>query len=96
MGNLNIQEWDELWNSPQANDVRNRVRKCDRRCWMIGSVSPAMHKYLWKPAWWVLKYKLKGFFVKKPYSIYENKICCEYRKEMNAKEALDEWSACNK
>ena len=28
---------------------------------MIGSVSPAMHKYIWVPAWWVVKHKfLKG------------------------------------
>ena len=26
-------------------------------CWMIGSVSPAMHKYIWVPAAWVIKHK---------------------------------------
>ena len=46
MGNLNTQSWDELWNSPQAEEVRKKVRCCDRDCWMIGSVSPAMHKYM--------------------------------------------------
>ena len=50
MGNLNNQTWDELWNSPEAEKVRAKVRCCDRDCWMIGSVSPAMHKYIWKPA----------------------------------------------
>jgi sulfatase maturation enzyme AslB (radical SAM superfamily) len=40
MGNLNSQTWDELWNSPEAEKVRNKVRCCDRDCWMIGSVSP--------------------------------------------------------
>ena len=43
MGNLNNQTWDELWNSPEAEKVRAKVRCCDRDCWMIGSVSPAMH-----------------------------------------------------
>ena len=52
MGNLNNQTWDELWNSPEAEKVRAKVRCCDRDCWMIGSVSPAMHKYIWKPATW--------------------------------------------
>ena len=47
MGNLNNQSWDELWNSPEAEQVRAKVRCCDRDCWMIGSVSPAMHKYIW-------------------------------------------------
>ena len=47
MGNLNVQSWDELWNSEAAEAVRRKVRSCDRNCWMIGSVSPAMHKYIW-------------------------------------------------
>lgn len=45
---------------------------------MIGSVSPAMHKYIWKPAWWVFTHKVKSIFGGK-YSMYENKICREYR-----------------
>ena len=69
MGNLNNQTWDELWNSPEAEKVRAKVRCCDRDCWMIGSVSPAMHKYIWKPATWVLVHKFKALFTKHPYSI---------------------------
>lgn len=61
LGNLNRQSWEVLWNSPQAETVRTRVRACDRNCWMIGSVSPAMHKYLWKPAAWVLRRKLRPY-----------------------------------
>jgi len=57
MGNLNTQAWDELWNSAAARDVRAKVRKCERNCWMIGSVSPAMKKYIWKPSWWVVRNK---------------------------------------
>lgn len=71
MGNLNNQTWDELWNSPEAEKVRAKVRCCDRDCWMIGSVSPAMHKYIWKPATWVLVHKFKALFTKHPYSMYE-------------------------
>ena len=74
MGNLNTQSWDELWHSAQADAVRRKVRQCDRNCWMIGSVSPAMHKYIWKPAWWVIRHKLK-FWTRDKYSMYENKIC---------------------
>ena len=69
MGNLNNQTWDELWNSPEAEKVRAKVRCCDRDCWMIGSVSPAMHKYIWKPATWVLVHKFKALFTKHPYSM---------------------------
>ena len=95
MGNLNTQTWDELWNSPEAEKVRVKVRHCDRQCWMIGSVSPAMHKYIWKPAWWVVKHKVKGLFTKTPYSMYENKICCDYRDGKVTKEQLDKCSTCD-
>lgn len=73
MGNLNKQSWEELWNSPEADEVRKKVRKCDRNCWMIGSVSPAMHKYIWIPFYWVVKHKIRSLFSKKMYSIYENR-----------------------
>ena len=95
MGNLNTQTWDELWNSPEAEKVRAKVRHCDRQCWMIGSVSPAMHKYIWKPAWWVFTHKVKSLFRKKPYNMYENKICCQYRDGKVTKEQLDKCSTCD-
>lgn len=69
MGNLNEQNWDELWNSEQAKEVRRCTKECKRNCWMIGSASPAMHKYIWVPGWWVVKHKfLKGG----KYSLKEN------------------------
>lgn len=95
MGNLNTQTWDELWNSPEAEKVRKKVRCCDRDCWMIGSVSPAMHKYIWIPAWWVLRHKVKALFSKHPYSMYENKICRDYRDGKVTKEQLDKCSTCD-
>ena len=95
MGNLNNQTWEELWNSPEAKLVRNKVRHCDRQCWMIGSVSPAMHKYIWKPAWWDITHKLKSLFVKKPYSMYENKICRDYYDGKVTKDQLDRCSTCD-
>ena len=69
MGNLNNKTWNEVWDSEQAEVVRKAVRNCDRKCWMIGSASPAMHKYIWVPGWWVIKHKfLKGG----KYSLSEN------------------------
>ena len=94
MGNLKEQTWEELWNSAEAEEVRKKVRKCDRQCWMIGSVSPAMHKYIWEPAIWVAVHKLRSIFNKKGYSMYENKICCEYRDGIITKEQLDRCSTC--
>lgn len=95
MGNLNNQTWDELWNSKQADEVRKKVRCCDRNCWMIGSVSPAMHKYIWKPALWVAKHKFLRFFKKKKYSMYELKIVRDYRDGKVSKEDLDKLSTCD-
>ncbi len=95
MGNLNEQTWDQLWSSPQAESVRGKVRCCDRNCWMIGSVSPAMHKYIWVPALWVIKHKFLFFFKKKKYSMYENKIVRDYRDGKVTKEQLDACSTCD-
>ena len=96
MGNLNeCSSWDELWNSSQAEEVRKKVRCCDRQCWMIGSVSPAMHKYIWVPVFWVIKHKFLSFWKKKKYSMYENKIVRDYRDGKVTKEELDKCSTCD-
>ena len=95
MGNLNEQSWDELWNSEQAERVREKVRHCDRQCWMIGSVSPAMHKYITTPATWVIKHKFLRYFKDKKYSMYENQICRDYRDGKVTKEELDALSTCD-
>ncbi|MBV7271530.1 radical SAM protein [Clostridium sp. PL3] len=71
MGNLKNQSWEKLWNSKQADEVRKCTKNCERNCWMIGSVSPAMHRYIWVPAWWVIKHKL---FKGSKYSLSENKF----------------------
>lgn len=95
MGNLNNQSWEELWNSEQAEKVRNTVRHCDRQCWMIGSVSPAMHKYIWKPTLWVIKHKFLRFFKKEKYSMFENKVVKDYKEGKITKEELDKCSTCD-
>ena len=62
---------------------------------MIGSASPAMKKYIWVPAWWVLVHKAKALFTKHPYSMYENKIVRDYRDGKVTKEELDACSTCD-
>jgi MoaA/NifB/PqqE/SkfB family radical SAM enzyme len=59
MGNLNDQSFDEIWNSPKADEIRRQVKNCAKECWMIGSASPAMKKRIWVPAKWVVKNKFK-------------------------------------
>lgn len=95
MGNLNEQSWDELWGSEQAERVRNVVRHCDRNCWMIGSVSPAMHKYIWKPAAWVLVHKAKALFSNHPYDMHELSIVRNFEDGKVTKEQLDALSTCD-
>lgn len=62
---------------------------------MIGSVSPAMHKYIWVPAAWVIKHKFLRLFKDKKYSMYENKICRDLRDGKITKEELDRLSTCD-
>lgn len=95
MGNLNEQTWDELWNSEKANKVREKVKHCNRQCWMIGSVSPAMHKYIWKPTLWVIHHKFLRFFKKQKYSMYENNIVKDLKNGKVTKEELDKCSTCD-
>lgn len=95
MGNLNVQSWDELWSSEQAEAVRTKVRHCDRNCWMIGSVSPAMHKYIWKPAAWVASHKARALFSSHPYDMHELPIVRDYEDGKVTKEQLDALSTCD-
>lgn len=95
MGNLNEQSWDEIWNSEQAENVRKKVRSCNRNCWMIGSVSPAMHKYIWVPAAWVIKHKFLRFFSNKKYNMYELPIVRDFRDGKVTKAELDSLSTCD-
>ena len=57
MGNLNEKSFEEIWNGKKAEEIRKKVRNCPKNCWMIGSASPAMKKYFWKPAIWIIKNK---------------------------------------
>ena len=63
MGNLNdVESFDEIWNSEQARVVRDKVAHCPKSCWMIGSVSPVMKKYMPQVLPWVVKNKLRVMF----------------------------------
>lgn len=60
MGNIKEKSFEEIWNSPEAAEVREKVRNCQKHCWMVGSASPAMKKRVWIPAKWAIKNKLKS------------------------------------
>ena len=60
MGNLHdVEDFMTLWTGAKAKAVRDKVANCPKSCWMIGSASPVMKKYITKVAPWVLKNKLK-------------------------------------
>jgi Fe-coproporphyrin III synthase len=58
MGDLATQSFVEIWHSEQAEKVRKAVSHCDKNCWMIGSVAPAMRKDKLTPLKWIVKRKL--------------------------------------
>jgi MoaA/NifB/PqqE/SkfB family radical SAM enzyme len=59
MGNLHEHNFDEIWHSQRAEEVRQMVRRCDKQCWMIGSASPAMKKRIRVPLKWVIRNKVR-------------------------------------
>ncbi len=64
MGNIRNDDFMTIWNSEQARKVREKVRTCPKNCWMVGTASPVMHKYMVHPAKWVLKNKMRSLFGK--------------------------------
>ncbi len=59
MGNIREKSFEEIWNSPQAREVRRKVSCCDKHCWMVGSAAPAMKKAIKVPLKWIIKNKLR-------------------------------------
>lgn len=61
MGNIRSgKTFEEIWNSPEADEVRSMVRNCPKNCWMVGTASPVMKKYITRPATWVIANKLRS------------------------------------
>lgn len=59
MGNIRQNDFATIWNSPQAEHVRDLVRKCPKNCWMVGTASPVMHKYIKHPLRWAVGNKIR-------------------------------------
>ncbi len=67
MGNIRAaKSFEEIWNSPQAEKVRELVATCPKNCWMIGTAAPVMSKYIRHPAAWVIKNKFRVMRKKAP------------------------------
>ena len=66
MGNIHQHSFNEIWESEQAAIVREKVRNCPKNCWMVGTASPVMHKYIKYPLKWALQNKLRSIRGLKP------------------------------
>ena len=66
MGNIRKDSFLTIWNSEQAEEVRKKVRNCPKNCWMVGTASPVMKKYIRHTAPWALKNKLRSLRGLKP------------------------------
>ena len=65
MGNIRSgKSFEEIWNSPEADEVRKLVRNCPKQCWMVGTAAPVMKKYIAKPAIWVAQNKFRSIIGK--------------------------------
>lgn len=66
MGNLNdCENFSDIWDSEKAQEIRQKVSCCSKKCWMIGSASPVMRKYLKNILPWVIQNKLNVLLGKK-------------------------------
>ncbi len=67
MGNIRSGlSFEEIWNSPQADEVRRHVASCPKNCWMVGTVSPVMKKNILRPTAWVMANKARSLVGIKP------------------------------
>ncbi len=73
MGNIKEKTFNEIWDSEQADKVRDIVRKCNKQCWMVGSAAPAIKKHIHMPILWVLKNKLRVMLNKEPALCFPDK-----------------------
>jgi hypothetical protein len=60
MGNIRSHSFEEIWNSERAQEVRRHVSACPKNCWMIGTASPVMHRYISVPMKWVIRNKMRS------------------------------------
>jgi MoaA/NifB/PqqE/SkfB family radical SAM enzyme len=59
MGNLRKAPFRDIWTSAEAEEVRDRVRRCAKNCWMTGTAVPAMRRRIWAPMFWVAQNRIR-------------------------------------
>lgn len=84
MGNIRSgMTFEQIWNSPQADEVRRHVADCPKNCWMVGTVSPVMKKKILRPAAWVMANKARSLVGLKPAFNAQTRQTIEDRRKGN-------------
>lgn len=60
MGNIHEKNFEEIWNSPEAETARAKVREAEQDVWMICTARTAIKKHPIRVGWWILKSKIKN------------------------------------
>ncbi len=60
MGNLHDKNIEEIWNSPEAEAARKKVRETKQDVWMICTARTAIKRHPTRVGWWIFKNKFKG------------------------------------
>ena len=60
MGNIHNKNFEEIWNSPEAEVARAKVREAKQDVWMICTARTAIKNYPIRVGWWILKNKFKA------------------------------------
>jgi radical SAM protein with 4Fe4S-binding SPASM domain len=101
MGNIrDFDTFDALWQSAQAQRVRELVATCPKNCWMVGTAAPVMKKYIKHPLKWACENKMKsivGLKVKRgklpaSYNVGQNPLQGDLRGDKPETGEIDEGS----
>ncbi|MCK9555486.1 radical SAM protein [bacterium] len=58
LGNIMKESFEQIWSGERANEMREKVLRCNKKCWMVGSARPAMRTRPWVPVIWIIKNKI--------------------------------------
>lgn len=68
MGNLNSREFDDIWQSTEAEGVRQFAPTCPVDCWMICTARESIKEHPLKVMYWVAGAKMRAHFGREIYA----------------------------
>jgi radical SAM protein with 4Fe4S-binding SPASM domain len=66
LGNLHEDEFEAIWTSDRAEEIRQKVRHCPKNCWMIGTVSPRLRANPLLAGRWIARAQLQRILGRQP------------------------------